>query len=52
MDSEDEVEDNTCETLRITRDILTWVKLLDADYRALKQRLLEEILQELRSEPT
>jgi hypothetical protein len=49
---DEEVEDNTCDTLRITSDILKWVKLLDTDYRALKQRILTEILHEVAEEPT
>jgi hypothetical protein len=49
---DEEVEDNTCDTLRITSDILKWEKLLDTDYRALKQRILTEILHEVAEEPT
>jgi hypothetical protein len=51
-ENEEEVEDNTGETLRITYDILKWVKLLDSEYTILKQRILSEILQELADEPT
>ena len=50
MDSDEEYMSNTCPPLKIDKNILKWASILQEEYEEYKQRILQEIREELHDE--
>ena len=52
MDSEEEIQGNTCEIIEVNQDFINALSELEKIYQEEKERIFQEIMQEIMQETT